>query len=215
MIKKVGVILVLTVMLAGITSLAVNAENIEGTEVISQSIYSTELIETPEAGSNLEQLFQFKITIDGKEVSFPTDCKEIEDWGWTLDKNYSDFSSLQYIKGNISIYVGMDYDPDVPLEKLPVRSIGISSSGIPDSEVVLPGNIILGKSTTADAIEAYGTQSLEYMFIDYRNKLDPYGIRYDIYNPLYIGKYISFSWYGRNFPEGLSDNTIASIFITK
>lgn len=213
MIKKVSAVLLMTVILSGVTGLAVNAENGEGTEAGFENYYNQELLETIEAGSDLEQLFEIKIKVDGKELSLPTDFKEIKALGWKLDKNHNDLTSIKYDKGNVSICAGTYYDSDVPLEELPVLSLGLSVSGIPDCEIELPGNIILGKSTTADVIEAYGTQSLQYMFADSRNKLDLFGIAYTIYNPLYRDKYVSFGWYGRSAPEGISINAINSVYL--
>ncbi|GEM_PF-5908597 len=127
-------------------------------------------------GSSLSQLYEFKVTIAGDELQLPISYQELKARGWTMKEEapwegaevYTeqqlvggfDIVFPQFYKGNITISAEIVNGETTArsIKDLEVTALSLSASDINGSEtgIVLPGNIVLGRSTEADMLAAYG-----------------------------------------------------------
>jgi hypothetical protein len=152
-------------LLAGVGTAAASA----GPGVQMQSMDAA--AENTEGTDFLRQLYDFKIKVGGEELQIPVSYGELVNQGWVMTtfseeyqntlmvKNF-EYVLLDFVKGNVVMSARMfnDQNTDRQLKDLEAAEISFSLSqmkgAIPD--IVLPGNIVLGKSTEVDIKSAYG-----------------------------------------------------------
>lgn len=137
-------------------------------------------VESGEAADYLAQLYEFKVKVAGEEMQIPVSYRELADRGWALaaspyGETVSDKQSVgnfdlvfpYFAKGNVVMSARMingenrtRYLMDLEVSEV-TFALSFMTGTVPD--IVLPGNIIMGKSTEADVKAAYGEPTFSYV----------------------------------------------------
>lgn len=139
-------------------------------------VHASQTTNNETAGPSLSQLYEFKVTIAGEEIQLPISYKELKAKGWTLKEEalwegatvYTeqlmvggfDLAYPRFYKGNMTISAVMINAEETArnIQDLEISELNFSLHYMNGSEsnIVLPGNIVLGSSTEADIMAAYG-----------------------------------------------------------
>lgn len=117
-----------------------------------------------------DDLYAFKIDINGTVYAFPTDFAAFESDGWTYADDKADTfkpnqytSSARFQKGENTLYVYLYNDKwdVVPASECAVAGVTVDAGNIKDASftAALPGGIQYGVSKIEDVETAYGTPS--------------------------------------------------------
>lgn len=116
-----------------------------------------------------EELFRFELEIDGDSYDFPMTFSDFLSHGWEYDGDTEElFLPNQYSPAEV--FQKKDLEVYATVMNLGINTTAVSECSIagisidstqleksPDSEVLFPGDVIIGTSTLDDVLNTYGT----------------------------------------------------------
>lgn len=119
-----------------------------------------------------EDIYSFQLQIDGDIYAFPMPYEDFLGYGWEYDEDDTlmlDSQRVQSVevfsKGNLTCFASfVNFDVNaVPLRNAYIGGISIDSFavGSTGAEIVAPGGLVFGKSTSEEIRAAYGTPTYE------------------------------------------------------
>ena len=161
------------------------AESEAESENESKAEISKDPVPTNSGTGSAEDLFTWKIKLEGKEYTIPCDYSEFKKDGWTLEDedaklNSTTYTLIEYIsKGDSTLPVQL-WNPTDSALKYSECQIGKIDLAVENNvSVELPGGFVFDKNVTADDVIAfYGEPTSEDEGDNYRALY----YEYDIYN---------------------------------